>query len=135
MVIDFWDGDEPGCRDDGDKYVAANSGGGGFVDFADAGLVDSALFNGVLANEWGDCEYSQQHCDTKDQNHNAKIGGVLSVLVVYGSMQGLNELKKGDERVILGKKGEDFIEKVRMNWASGVYKDGAVSLSCGLWFG
>ena len=50
-------------------------------------------------------------------------------------MQGLNELKKGDERVILGKKGEVFIEKARMDWASGVYKDGAVSLSCGIQFG
>jgi hypothetical protein len=135
MVIDFWDGDEPGCRDDGDKDVPAYSRCGGAMDFPDAGLVDSALFDGVLDSEWGDCEYSQQHCDTKGQNHNAKIGGVLSVLVVYGSMQGLNELKKGDERVILGKKGEDFIEKVRMNWASGVYNDGAVSLSYGIQIG
>ena len=76
MLVDFWDGDEPGCRDDGDKDVPAYSRCGGAMDFADAGLVDSALFDGVLYSEWGDCEYGQQHYDTKGQNHSAKVGGL-----------------------------------------------------------
>jgi hypothetical protein len=30
-----------------------------------------------LNSEWGDYEYSQQHCDTKGHNHSAKVGGIL----------------------------------------------------------
>ena len=59
------------------------------MNFADAGLVDSALFDGVLDNEWGDCEYSQQHCETKGQNHSTKVGGVLPGLRVYCGIWGI----------------------------------------------
>ncbi len=88
LLVDFWYCDYPAAVTDGDKDVAAYSGCGGAMDFADARLVDSALFDGVLNNEWGDCEYSQQHCDTKGQNHSAKVGGVLPVVSGYSGIWG-----------------------------------------------
>ena len=61
FLVNFRDGNEPCCRDDRHKNMPTYAWGRRAVNFSDTGLVDSALFDGVLDNEWGDCEYSQQH--------------------------------------------------------------------------